>query len=165
MPKRFSGEIKFDQPPDVVFAAQVDPEYVTWKHENMAAFDISADGGTEGERTRISSTRKLPAKVPSAAKRFVGESITVSEVHTWDPPAADGSRTGVVEASFGGAPMSVTGTLSLSPDGAGSIIKVDITSSASVPLVSGKLESIVGDQFMRALRKEQEIAPQWFSRG
>ena len=28
--------------PDVVFAAQCDPHYVVWKHEHMAAFDVSA---------------------------------------------------------------------------------------------------------------------------
>jgi hypothetical protein len=164
MSKRFSGEIRFAQPPDVVFAAQADPAYVTWKHEHMAAFDISAEGGQEDGRTRISSTRKLPAKIPSAAKRFVGESITISETHTWGAAAADGSRRGEVVASFGGAPMAVKGTLELRPEGDGTVIRIVIDSSASVPLVGGKLEALVGEQFMLALHKEQEIAPQWFAR-
>jgi len=30
-------------------------------------------------------------------------------------------------------------------------------------LVGGKLENVVGEQFMRALRKEGQIAPQWFA--
>jgi hypothetical protein len=59
--------------------------------------------------------------------------------------------------------MSVDGTLTLRADGQGSALDVVIHSKSSVPLVGGKLEQVVGDQFMRALRKEQEIAPHWFA--
>ena len=162
MAKRFQAEMHFDVAPDEVFAAQSDPHYVVWKHEHMAAFDVSASAEEVGDHVVISSSRRLPAEVPSMAKRFVGESILVEEVHDWAPPAADGSRHGVVTASFGPAPMSVDGTLDLRPDGAGSVLEVVINSRANVPLVSGKLEGLVGDQFMRALEVEQRIAPRWF---
>jgi hypothetical protein len=59
--------------------------------------------------------------------------------------------------------MSVDGTLELRADGVGSVLDVVIHSKANVPLVGGKLEQVVGDQFMRALRKEQQIAPRWFT--
>ena len=60
--------------------------------------------------------------------------------------------------------MEVYGTIELHPVGAaGSIIKVVIHAKAHVPIVGGKIENIVGEQFMRALRKEQQIAPQWFT--
>jgi hypothetical protein len=59
--------------------------------------------------------------------------------------------------------MSVDGTLLLRPEGMGSVLEVVIHSRAAVPLVGGKLEAVVGEQFMRALRKEQEIAPEWFA--
>jgi hypothetical protein len=59
--------------------------------------------------------------------------------------------------------MEVYGTIELHPDGDGSVIKVVIHAKAHVPMVGGKIENIVGEQFMRALRKEQEISPQWFA--
>jgi hypothetical protein len=59
--------------------------------------------------------------------------------------------------------MAVDGTLVLRPEGMGAVLDVVIHSRASVPLVGGKLEAIVGEQFMRALRKEQQIAPEWFA--
>jgi len=162
MAKRFAGEIHFDHAPDVVFAAQCDPHYVVWKHEHMAAFDVSATTEEDGAHVVISSSRKLPAEIPAAARRFVGDAITVDEVHTWSHPDVDGTRHGKVAATFGSAPMEVYGTLELVPDGEGSQIKVVIHAKAHVPLVGGKLEQVVGDQFMRALRKEGEIAPRWF---
>ena len=163
MAKRFAGDIHFDFAPDVVFAAQCDPHYVVWKHEHMAAFDVSADVEEDGSHVIVSSSRKLPAQIPSAARRFVGESIQIDEVHTWSHADVDGSRHGSVKASFGGAPMEVYGTIELHPDGDGSVIKVVIHAKAHVPMVGGKIENIVGEQFMRALRKEQQISPQWFT--
>jgi len=163
MAKRYHGTMHFDVAPDVVFAAQSDAGYVVWKHEHMAAFDVSADVREDGEHVTITSSRKLPAEIPSAARTFVGDAITIDETHTWSHPDLDGTRHGRVTASFGGAPMAVDGTLTLRADGAGSALDVVIHSRSSVPLIGGKLEQVVGDQFMRALRKEQQIAPEWFA--
>ncbi|MGB7983200.1 MAG: DUF2505 domain-containing protein [Candidatus Nanopelagicales bacterium] len=162
MAKRFVGVIHFDVAPDVVFAAHCDPGYVVWKHEHMAAFDVSADMREDGGHVVIRSSRKLPAEIPSAARRFVGDAITVDEVHTWKHPDLDGARHGTVTATFGNAPMEVYGTLELRPGGPGTALQVVVHAKAHVPLVGGKLENVVGEQFMRALRKEQQIAPQWF---
>ena len=163
MAKRFAGDIHFDVAPDVVFAAQSDPHYVVWKHEHMAAFDVSADVEEDGTHVIISSSRKLPAEIPAAARKFVGDSIQIDEVHTWTHPDVDGSRHGTVKASFGGAPMEVYGTLELHGNGDGSVLKVVIHAKAHVPIVGGKIENVVGEQFMRAMRKEQQIAPRWFT--
>jgi hypothetical protein len=162
MAKRFHASMHFDLGPDEVFAAQADPHYVIWKHEHMAAFDVSAAMREEGDHVVVSSSRRLPAEIPAMAKRFVGESILIEEVHDWAPPTANGVRHGRVTASFGHAPMSVDGTLLLRPAGSGSDMEVVIHSRAHVPLVGGKLENMVGDQFMRALRVEERIAPRWF---
>lgn len=163
MAKELNATMRFDVAPDVVFAAQSDARYVTWKHQNMASFDVRADVRHSGTGTVISSTRKLPAVVPAAARRFVGDAIEISEVHSWSNPARDGSRTGTIAATFPGVPMTVHGTLSLRPDGYGAVLRVAITAKSPVPLVGSKLEEIAGEQFLRAIRKEQEIAPRWFS--
>ena len=162
MAKRFHALMRFDLSADDVFAAQRDPHYVVWKHEHMAAFEVSASTEEVGDHVVVSSSRRLPAEIPSMAKRFVGESILVEEVHDWAPTGSDGVRHGRVTASFGPAPMSVDGTLQLRPDADGAVLEVVIHSRANVPLVGGKLESLVGDQFMRALRIEEQIAPRWF---
>ena len=165
MAKRYHGTMHFDVAPDVVFAAQSDQQYVVWKHEHMAAFDVSAEVHESGSDVQIVSQRRLPAEIPAAAKRFVGDSITIREVHTWSHPQIDGSRRGTVTATFGGAPMRVEGTLKLIGTPTSSALDVVIHCKAAVPLIGGRLEQVVGEQFMRALRKEQQIAPKWFSNG
>lgn len=163
MAKQVSAAMHFDVAPDVVFAAQSDERYVTWKHQNMAAFDVQAEVRHSGKGTVITSSRKLPAVVPAAARRFVGDAIEIREVHKWSNPARDGSRTGTLSAAFPGVPMSVHGTLSLRPEGYGAVLRVAITAKSPVPLVGAKLEEVAGEQFLRAMRKEQEIAPRWFA--
>ncbi len=164
MAKDFNGTMHFRVGPEDLFSAQCDPEYVMWKHENMAAHDVAVDVTRTSASTVVRSSRELPAEVPAVAQKLVGSSIRVVEVHTWGAAQADGTRSGTVEASFPGAPMSVSGTLALRPDGTGAALDVAITCRASVPLVGGKLEQIVGEQFMRALAKEESIAPEWFDR-
>lgn len=161
MAKRFAGTIHFDQSPDVVFAVQSDPNYIVWKHEHMAAHDVSAEVQEDGSHVTITSSRQLPAEIPHAARKLVGDSITVEETHIWSHPDADGSRHGTVTATFGGAPMEVYGTVELHPRGDGAAIDIVVHAKAGVPLIGGKLEQMVGEQFMRAVRKEQRIYPQW----
>lgn len=162
MAKRFAGTVAFAQPSDEVFATLCDPAYVVWKHEHMAAHDVTAQARQDGAVVTITSSRKLPAEVPSAARSLVGDTVTITEVHVWQPASSGETRHGTVTASFGGAPMDVSGSLELRADGTGTVLQVVIHAKAGIPLIGGKLEQMVGEQFMRALRKEQKIAPEWF---
>ena len=84
MAKRFHAAMHFDQPVDEVFAAQSDPHYVVWKHEHMAAFEVSASTEEVGDHVVVSSSRRLPAEIPPRwPSGSVGESILVEEVHDW----------------------------------------------------------------------------------
>jgi hypothetical protein len=59
--------------------------------------------------------------------------------------------------------MSVSGTMHLEPSGEGSIVKFRIAARAAVPLIGGKLETIAGEHFLKAIKKEQSIAPEWLA--
>jgi hypothetical protein len=60
--------------------------------------------------------------------------------------------------------MEMHGTLRIEPAGSGSVLKVDAAVKASVPLVGGKLEGVVADQFNRAVGAEEKIANEWLAR-
>ena len=163
MAKDFAAEQQFAASPEEVFAMLSDPDYLTVLLERTGGRDVTvsseptADGGAE-----LGLGRLLPAKVPSFAKPFLGETIEVDERHTWGPADDDGAREGTFTATFGGAPASVQGTLRLEPDGEGGTRRViQGKAKASVPLVGGKVEDLVRDQLMRLVRKEQEVAGHW----
>lgn len=76
-------------------------------------------------RTSVIVERTLPAQVPDAVKRFVGETITIVQTEDWGPPRADGSRQADLVIDIMGQPARMTGTVTLEAAGQGSRELVD----------------------------------------
>lgn len=56
----------------------------------LESFTVAGDIAGEFSTT---SVRTLPTtRLPEIARKFVGESLKVTQVENWDAPAADGSR-------------------------------------------------------------------------
>ncbi len=106
----------------------------------------SDDGGAT-----IVSERSLPSDLPSYAKALVGESVRLTETRVLGPAAADGSREARSTVAFGGAPVSITGSLRLAADGDASAVEVRMAVKASVPFVGGKIEKFCAEQIERFL--------------
>jgi uncharacterized protein YndB with AHSA1/START domain len=164
MAREFSAEQSFAAPCEQVFAMLSDPAYLAWLCSHTGGHDVhvSSDPTDDGGAVLVLN-RTLPAKVPSFAKPFLGETIEVDERHTWGPPAQDGSRDGTFTATFGGAPASVAGTMRLEPSGDGVRRLISGEAKASVPLVGGKVEELVRDQLMRLVNKEQQVGSDWLA--
>lgn len=154
----------FPADPATVMAMLRDPEYVRTKAERTGGYDISVevtdapDGGVV-----ISSTRSMPAEVPSYAKSFVGDSLTITEVQTWTAPALDGSASAQVTVQFN-APIGYRGTITLTPSADGTAVGNAGDFKASVPFVGGKVERVAADQTERYLTKEVSVGAEWLSR-
>ena len=145
--------------PHAAFQLLSDPDYVQEVAARTGGRDVkvtitSGDDGT----VVIVSARTLPAKVPSYAKAFIGESIRLTETRTLGPADAEGTRSGVLNVDFSGAPARVTGPLTLSGEDAASALAVDLEVKASVPFVGGKVEQFISDQIQRSMAKEAEVA-------
>ena len=151
--------------PQEVFAVLADPAFQEAKCAATAAISYSASVETKGDQTVISTERVLPANgLPDFAKSMVGETLKVLEKQTWSAAGADGSRTGTVEMTVPGAPLSLKGKLALSPSGTGSVEKVDADLKASIPLVGGKIEKAAAPPIEDAIRIESETAASWLAR-
>ncbi len=151
--------LTYDGDPATVFAVLIDPDYVEEKCWATYATEAGVTVEPDGDGVIIRTVRSLPAKVPSYAKSFVGDSIEVDQTETWGSPAEDGSRHGTVEATFSGTPMKVKGTLRLEPaeDGSTTLILLGDV-KAGIPLVGGKLEGFASDQIVKGLDREAAAA-------
>jgi hypothetical protein len=85
-------------------------------------------------------------------------------VDTWGPAAADGARDGTIVVEIKGAPVRLTGTITLRPEGAGTVEDVQGDLKAAVPLVGGKIEKVVAPSIQGAVAKEQEVGLRWLAR-
>lgn len=163
--KKISGELHFAATPAVVYAMISDPAYVQEKNERTGGENVEVsvtDNGADGCTIEVS--RDLPAEIPSFAKKFVGEQISTVQKDNWGAADSDGNYAAKFHVDFGKAPMVLDGTMTITAEGSGAVLRVDADVKASVPFVSGKLEGVAAEQFDRAVRKEQEIGEDWLSR-
>ncbi|MDA2987634.1 MAG: DUF2505 domain-containing protein [Actinomycetota bacterium] len=161
MAKEFTYKQSFGSDPVAVFTMLRDPAYVQAKCAATGSLETTVDvsEAADGSVT-ITSTRVLPAEVPAAAKKFVGETISATETQVWSAPGTDGSRTAEVTVDFSG-PLSFSGRLALRPFGHGSEVVTEGSFKASVPFVGGTIESVAADQTARYLGAEERVAAEW----
>jgi hypothetical protein len=154
-----SPTLTFPVDPVASYALVTDPTYVDEVARATGGHDVevSSTPNDDGGLTTVSA-RTLPADLPAYAKALVGESLRLTETRVFGAAAADGSRDGTISVDFGGAPVSITGTLRLAADSAGSHVSVNMAIKASVPFVGGKIEKFCAQQIERAMDKEEEVA-------
>lgn len=161
MAKEFTYKQSFGADPVSVFAMLRNPEYVQAKCAATGSLETNVDVTESGDGSvTITSTRVLPAEVPAAARKFVGETISATETQAWSAPGTDGSRTADVSVDFSG-PLSFSGRLILRPFGDGSEVITEGSFKASVPFVGGTIESVAADQTARYLGAEERVAAEW----
>lgn len=164
MGKEFTYRQSFQGDPVSVFAMLRDPEYIVAKCSATGSLETNVDvrdlGATPGGPVIIESTRVLPAEVPAAARKFVGDTISATETQEWANAQADGSREGTVEVEFSG-PLAFHGKLALRPSAQGTELVTEGTFKASVPFVGGTIESEAAKQTERYLRAEERLAAEW----
>lgn len=161
MSTRIDYEQTFAGTPDEVFAMLTDPEFIVHKCTESGSVDVTADVDDTGGEVTITNHRVLPAKLPSWAKRFVGETIPITDVQRWHDVAADGSRDATFDVEFTGQPLDFHGTMTLRASDDGTVIHTVGALKANVPLIGGKVERMASDWITRFLNKEQRVGNAW----
>lgn len=162
---QITAQTSYPASPEAVFAMLTDETFLHQVCEATGATSHSVDVQLAGGGATVSTRRDLPTEdVPDFAKRFVGETLTVTRVDVWGPAAADGGRHGTLTVEIAGAPVRLTGTLALAADAQGTVEQVDGDLKASVPLVGGKIEKAAEPAMRSGLRQEQQLGTAWLTR-
>lgn len=99
--------------------------------------------------------------IPSNLRPFIGSSLEVRLAEAWEQAGDDGHRRGTVSVEIPGAPVRLTGTVSLTSQDGGTQLVYDGELKASVPLFGAKLESAASRAVQRVLRVTEEVARAW----
>lgn len=119
--------------------------------------DVTPDGA--GKRVRIEQVQAAHG-IPSFARKFVGDEITIVQEEDWgSPERAD------VTVTIPGKPGDMTGSATLTESGGTTTERVDLTVKVGIPLVGGKLEGLIGDLLLSALKTEEKVGREWLARG
>lgn len=157
------SELHFDADPVTVFTMLTDEAYISRKTTAAKALRHEVSVSRQGDRVTIQLTRVMPPDVPDFVRRFVGETIDIKQTDLWEPAAADGSRTGSISLDMVGAPVTCTGSMSLTGNGGGSVVSIKGTVKASVPLFGGKIEQAVHQGLTEAAKIEERVGRAWLA--
>lgn len=155
---------EFDADPDRVFAMLCDQ---AWREEVCRAthaIDYSVSVEKSDGTVTVRTTRVLPAEIPEPFKSMVGDRIEIVQVETWPAePDRDGTRQAEVDMQISKQPASMTGTITLQPNGSGSRRSVNGDIRVKIPLLGRRIEPEIAKAVRAALDKEQQSARTYLS--
>ncbi|MET4590050.1 DUF2505 domain-containing protein [Arthrobacter sp. 754] len=108
------------------------------------------------------SVRTLPTtRLPEIARKFVGESLSVTQVENWDAPSADGSRQSNISLKIAGAPVDVSAVQRLVAEGGSTRIDLEGNVTSSVPFLGSKIAAAAEPMVAKALNLQSQQAQAW----
>ena len=154
---KFRTELSYDASPDAVFAMLSDPTFRQQVAEAQGVVSVDVrltprDDGFSLVSDQVQNTQGLPA----IAKKITGDTTQAVVTEEW------ASRTqGSISITAPGKPTSATGTISLAPDGDGTVETVELDVKVKVPLIGGKLESLMADTIGSGYEVEHTVGRAW----
>lgn len=152
----------YDAAPDEVFAMLSDAAFIERKCLASGCIEAGAEVTAEDDGSvTLVSRRVLPAKLPSFAKRFVGETVTLIETQRWSAPDETSRSAADFVVDFGNNPITFHGAIELVPDGSGTHVEYTGRIRCTVPLIGGKIEGVALEWITRYVNKEQRLGTAW----
>ncbi len=158
MATKISLEHKFKKSPAEVWKMYTDRAFFEKKYQATGCTNIEVldcKSSDKGFSITVRYDAKSDAPMPDFAKKFMAERINVTQTDSWDKA----SMTGKIVTEIKGAPVKVTAEMKLEAAGKGAVNKMQWTLSSGIPLVGGKLESILGED-VKIKSARDELASQ-----
>jgi Protein of unknown function (DUF2505) len=157
---RFEHTLRYDAPPKAVFGMLGEAVFREQVCEAQHTTEATATVDGMDDTMTVTVDQHRPAEgIPSFARKFVGESIHIRQHEEWHS-ATDAA----LEVSVPGKPGHLKGTITLRPDGDGTVETVAGEIRVHVPLVGGKLEAMIAELLKHALRAEQKVGTAWLAK-
>src|SRR5687768_6664878 len=127
------------------------------EHQRAVRSSAELNGTGAGSTARVEIVHGTE-KVPSFARKFVGDEIAIVQEETWTSEThAD------VLVTIPGKPGDMTGTFDLAQVGDDVVETVLLTVKVNIPFVGGKVEDLIAGLLSKALRAENEVGRKWLT--
>ncbi|MFI7583263.1 DUF2505 domain-containing protein [Kocuria sp. M1N1S27] len=152
-------------PVDQVVATFADEAFVRHVAEKAGAtlesFEVS--GETSGAFI-VTTVRAMSAdRLPDMAKRFVGDSVHLTQTDAYEAPAEDGSRTVRSDIRVASLPVSGSADQTLRAVGEQTEVNVDCTVEANIPFVGKQVAAAAEPYIGKALSLQSQEAQAWLA--
>ncbi len=156
---KFSHTMTYDAPPADVAAMLADPAFreKVCTAGDSVRHEVSIDGSGSGMKVVVDQTQPADG-IPSFAKRFVGDEIQIVQRESWK-----NETKASLTVEIPGKPGDFKGDIALDADGDGTRETVAGEIKVKIPMVGGKLESLIGDLLRKALKSEERVGRAWLA--
>jgi len=160
---KFTCSVRYAAPPADVYAMLTDPAF---RSKAMSAQDarscnVTVDVTVDGSTIAIDAVTPN-SDIPGFARAFAGETTRSITTERWrDGSAGEWGADFTVETP--GKPSSISGTRRLVADGDGTLDTFEAEAKAKVPLIGGKIENLIANQFQGGTAKEHAVGTAWLA--
>jgi hypothetical protein len=140
-----------------VFAMLGDPAYrkavADYQRVQDFACDVTPSG--PGMEVRLEQAHGTE-RIPSFAKKLVGDEIRFVQVETWSSPSSAD-----IEVTIPGKPGEMDGGATLTQHGDDVVELVELSVKVSIPIIGGRLEGLVAEFVDKAYAAENKVGVKW----
>jgi Protein of unknown function (DUF2505) len=152
-------EITYDAGVEDVYAMLTDPAFRQKSCDAMGVLsaDISIQPKDSGALIVIDQVQPTEG-IPAFAKRIAGDKTQAIQTEEWGDHA-----NAELTVKTPGKPTQISGQLSLTNDGQRTVEAFEGEVKAKIPLIGGKLESLMADLFKAGMDKEHGAGVAWLA--
>jgi len=158
------GSHTYDAPVDAVHTMLRNRTATIAKYESMDQRDVKVLECREAKGVlRVRSTRVVDVDLPGFAKRVLKPTNTMTQTDEWRR-MKDGSWEGGFDVEVQGAPIHISGTMTLTPRGTKTVHEVALSVNVKIPIIGGRLADWAGkNDVRRSLDGEFAFNDQWLA--
>jgi Protein of unknown function (DUF2505) len=170
MPRSFDISVDYEGSVEQVHQAFSDEQYWLARLADsgvdaatLDSLQVGADGSVTVSTTQVIRGDRLPAVVG----QFHKGDLRLERRESWGP-VTGGQAHATVDGAITAAPVKLTGGATLAPtssaaaDG-GARLAFHVTVEVRIPLVGGKIESLIGSQLVDLVIAEQRFTTAWLA--
>lgn len=156
-PMRFRRELAYEAGPDEVFAMLADPAFreKVAAEQGVVSIDVRITPTGAGF-TMVSDQVQDTAGLPAIAKKIAGDTTRAVVREEWSD-----ATSGTIEITAPGKPTKAVGTVRLVGAGTGATYVQELDVNVKVPLIGGKLETLMADNIDAGLSVEHSVGTAW----
>jgi hypothetical protein len=156
---KFRHEVRYQASAADVYAMLADPAFRQRSADAMGVVsaDVSITPTGDGMSVTIDQVQRTEG-IPGFAKKFAGETTRAVQREEWTSPTE-----ATIRIETPGKPTTIAGTLRLTESGGITTETMEADVKVKVPLIGGKLESLMGDLVAKGMDKEHTAGSAWLT--
>ncbi|KRF18784.1 hypothetical protein ASG90_02480 [Nocardioides sp. Soil797] len=124
-------------------------------HQGVVRKKVSVDGEVPAKTISVELVHGTD-RVPSFARKFVGDEIPIVQVEKWSTDTAAS-----VEVTIPGKPGEMVGEARIEQRGDAVVETYDLAVKVKIPLVGGKIEDLIAGLLVKAFKAENKVGIKW----